>query len=205
VEVGFSGAPFKEYHVINAKGVAIDIANTTNASWKPGEALNVGDKLEIRFDGIKTPLEKIAGIYNPGFPDTCYVRYDSPFGEVRGDGVQYDLSEKNAITVTVPDSLSVELSKGVIDCGHMGDPLGSHRTRPGHEPVYPNFNAKSLSGTYCVLPDILLLHPSDSGGDEPGGNTTAGSGGGCDFGFGAWVIVASGVVVVLRKVWGHRA
>jgi hypothetical protein len=194
VEVSFSGAAFREHHIVNAKGVTLEVANVTNPEWKPGEALRAGDKLEIRFDGIKTPLEKIAGIYNPGFPDTCYVRYDSPSGRVKGEGVQYSLSENNAITVTVPESLSVELSKGTIDCGHMGDPLGSHRTRPGHEPVYPNFNAKSLPGTYCILPDITLPHQAGNGRE---GGDSGGFGGGCD----AKALAGLGIIALLPLPW----
>ncbi|MDR1471677.1 MAG: hypothetical protein LBS75_04060, partial [Synergistaceae bacterium] len=164
VEVSASGADFNEYHVINAKGVGINIANLTDPDRDPRSELKAGDRLEISFDGIRTPVEKIAGIYNPGFPDTCYVKYDSPRGEVTSQGVQYNLLETNAVTVTVPESGVVSLRNGVINCDHMGDPLGSHRKRPGKEPVYPNFTAVNVKGEYSVMPDISL-----SG--QPGGGT----------------------------------
>ncbi|MDR1515946.1 MAG: hypothetical protein LBS45_09635 [Synergistaceae bacterium] len=164
IEVSSGTAGFSEYHVINARGLDINVKNLTNPNWKIGSALNPGEKLEITFGGIKTPLEKIAGIYNPGFPDTCYVKYDSPQGEVRGEGVQYDLSENNAITAIVPASGRVELSNGIINCDHMGDPLGNHRTRPGHEPVYPNFTAINVKGAYSVMPDLSFGLGGGSGG-----------------------------------------
>ncbi|MDR2137528.1 MAG: hypothetical protein LBO68_04490 [Synergistaceae bacterium] len=201
--VEVSGGVFKEYHVINAKGVDINIENVTNPAWNRGNQWNPGDKLEISFKGIKTPLEKIAGIYNPGFPDTCYVRYDSPEGETRGEGVQYSLSESNAVALTVPESGKVELSNGVIHCGHMGDPLGSHRTRPGREPVYPNFGAKNISGVYSVLPDITL---SPQSGDGSGDDQGESSGGGCHAGF----LTGLGIIALLpfprknMKRWEQR-
>jgi hypothetical protein len=172
--------------VINAKGIDINVKNLTNPGWKKGDSLSPGDRLEISFDRIKTPLEKIAGIYNPGFPDTCYVKYDSPQGEVRGEGVQYNLSERNTISVTVPASGIVRLHTGIISCGHMGDPLGSHRTRIGKEPVYPNFTAINVEGEYCVMPDITLTGeesgiPDDgsgNGNDNDNGSVAAGGGGG---------------------------
>jgi hypothetical protein len=193
VEIG--GGAYKEYHVINAKGATIGIANAA----RPGSAPKAGDRLEISFDGIKTPLEKIAGIYNPGFPDTCYVSYKTPDGdEARSEGLQYNLSERNTITVTVPRSGKVELTGGVIDCGHMGDPLGSHRTRPGNEPVYPNLNAKSLSGSYSALPDITI--GATDGGENPG----EGGGGGCDAGAGVLGAFALALIAFFMKKIGHR-
>ena len=192
VEVGSLGAAFKEYHVINAKGIKISASNETNPAWKRGDPLNAGERLRISFDGIKTPLEKIAGIYNPGWPDTCYVSYGSPQGEVRGEGVQYDLSANNAISVIVPESGRVELTDGVIYCDHMGDPLDSHRTRPGHEPVYPNFIAINVKGVYSAMPNIVF-----GGEDEEPG---AASGGGCYAGLGGiFALAALGAVIISRR------
>jgi hypothetical protein len=175
VEVSSTGAAFSEYHVINAKGIDVNVRNLTDAGWKKGDALSPGDRLEISFGGIKTPLEKIAGIYNPGFPDTCYVKYEAPDGEeIRGGGVQYDLSENNTLAVTVPASAMVRLRKGLINCDHMGDPLGSHRARIGVEPVYPNFTAVNVKGVYCVMPDITLgVAVTDAGVTDDGGASHA--------------------------------
>jgi hypothetical protein len=191
VEVSFTGSAFKEYHVINARGIAINVSNETNPAWRTGEPLNAGDRLEITFDGIRTPLEKIAGIYNPGFPDTCYVVYrTADGGEIRGEGTQYNLSEKNGISVTVPESGNVELVNGVINCGHMGYPLGDHRTRPGNEPVYPNFTAVNVNGTYSVMPDIVIPR-LDAGANGGGG------GGGC--GAGAFGIAVLAVLALAYR------
>ena len=166
VEISSDGAAFGEYHVINAKGIDISVTD-------------LGDRAEISFAGIKTPLEKIAGIYNPGFPDTCYVSYETADGdEVKSEGVQYNLSEKNKLTVTIPASGGLKLTNGVINCGHMGDPLGSHRTRIGREPVYPNFEAKNVKEVYSVMPDITLDLNHEEGGS-----------GGCDAG----VLVFAGI------------
>jgi hypothetical protein len=187
IEVSSNSSEFKAYHVINAKGITISITNDSNPAWQPGGELKAGDQLEIGFDGIKTPLEKIGGIYNPGFPNTCYVSYTTQDGgEARGTGVQYNLSERNAVTAAFPSSGTLKLTNGVIHCDHMGDPLGSHRTRPGNEPVYPNFQAVNVAGVYSVMPDITIgLHgEEESGGSEnvSGGSGSSGGGGGCDAG-----------------------
>jgi hypothetical protein len=210
VEVSSNSSGFKEYHVINAKGIGINVKNATNTGWSTGRPLNPGDELEITFDGIRTPLEKISGIYNPGFPDTCYVSYrTADGGEARSEGVQYDLSKKNTVKVTVPESGELKLTGGVINCDHMGDPLGSHRTRPGSEPVYPNFTAINVSGVYSTMPEIDL---SGSGAvNNPG--ASSGGGGGCDagalglvglLGLAAFLIgslvIASGKKHVQRKI-----
>jgi hypothetical protein len=181
VEVSSPGAAFNEYHVINAKGVSVNIKNVSG----PGSAPKPGDVLEISFAGIRTPLEKIAGIYNPGYLNTCYVQYNTPGSEARGEGAQYNLWGNNAMTVTVPDSGALKLTGGVINCDHMGDPLGSHRTRPGKEPVGVNMNAKRAAGVYCSLPDITI--GGDSGGSRDNGG---GSGGGCDAGAGGVAAMA---------------
>jgi hypothetical protein len=147
VEVSSENAAFSEYHVINAKGININVSGD----------ITPGASVEISFKGIKTPLEKIAAIYNPGYPDTCFVEYASSQGGVlQGRRVQYNLSEENAITVTVPESGEIKLTGGVINCDHMGDPLGSHRERIGNGPIYPNFTAANVNGRYCVMPDIIL-------------------------------------------------
>jgi hypothetical protein len=199
VEVSSSSSGFKEYHVINARGIGINVRNATNQGWTSGRPLNPGDELEISFDGIRTPLEKISGIYNPGFPDTCYVSYRTADGqEARGEGVQYDLSKKNTVKVTVPESGELKLTGGVINCDHMGDPLGSHRTRPGNEPVYPNFAAVNVLGVYSAMPEIDL---SGGGINNPGASD--GGGGGCNAGalglVGLAAFVAGSLVITSGK------
>jgi hypothetical protein len=147
--VSTGGAGEAKYHVLNAGGVTISVSKAE-------------DVLEIRFSGIRTPLEKIAGIYNPGYPDTCRVRYETPGGEeVKSAGVQYNLWADNAISIKIfptptPEPGKVVLENGAIECAHLGDPLGAHRTRPGKEPVYPNMNAKNIEGVYGALPAIVI-------------------------------------------------
>jgi hypothetical protein len=125
------------------------------------------------------------------------VKYGSPSGEVRGVGIQYDLSENNAISVTVPASGRVELSGGVINCDYMGqkDSLGSHRTRIGNEPVYMDGKAVNVPGTYSAMPDITL--PDQAGGNG-GSDNRSGNGGGCDSGALAWVGVTALFTALLK-------
>ncbi|MDR1470894.1 MAG: hypothetical protein LBS75_00070 [Synergistaceae bacterium] len=206
VEVGAIGSDFREYHVINAKGIGISAKNLTNAGWKPGSPLKAGDSVEIAFDGIKTPLEKIAAIYNPGFTGTCYVSYKADGGEeVRGSGVQYDLSQNNKVLVTAPVSGVVKLTNGVIFCDHMGDELDSHRTRPGNELIYPNFEAENVKGVYSTMPDLVFGSGADDNGVGGGnvnnsGGSSSGGGGGCDAGaFGIFALAALAFAITRRK------
>jgi hypothetical protein len=180
VEVAAGGASpdsAKKYHVIDARGVTVSVKDGTGADRRPGDALSPGEELEIAFDGIRTPLEKIAAIYNPGYPDTCYVSYKLPDGgEARSDGVQYDLSDKNAVKAVVPASGVLRLTGGTICCGHMGDPLDSHRDpeRVLGKGLTPNFSAVAVPpGRYGALPDIAL------GMEGAGGPENGAGGGGC--------------------------
>jgi hypothetical protein len=80
----------------------------------------------------------------------------------------------------------------------LGDPLGSHRTRIGKEPVYQNLNAKSYpGGLYSTLPDITLSGQSNGGGNE-GGNSGGSGGGGCNSGALA-VAGVSALLALLHK------
>jgi hypothetical protein len=182
VEVAFGDV--KKYHVIDARGVIISVKDGTGAARLPGDVLSPGEELEITFDGIKTPLEKIAAIYNPGSSETCYVSYrtadaGAPGGsEARSAGVQYDLSEKNAVKVVVPASGVVRLTDGTIYCGHIGDLLGSHRDpeKVLGNGLTPNFSAVGAPPSrYGALPDIFL-------GVENANSEKGAGGGGCSAG-----------------------
>jgi hypothetical protein len=176
VEVSSAGSGFREYHVINAKGIEVarDIKQNGDVS--------------ISFRGIKTPLEKIAGIYNPGYGGTCYVEYRLPSGgTVSGDHVQYNLSDVNAVTVTPPATGSVTLTGGVIRCSHMGDPLGSHRSRIGREKVYMNQSAARHDEVYSVMPDITI----GADGGQSGPDDSGDSGGGCAAGSASTTIASA--------------
>ncbi|MFA4927286.1 MAG: fibronectin type III domain-containing protein [Patulibacter sp.] len=52
-----------QYRVVRAKGVDVEVANTTN----PGEPFAVGDKARISISGVEGGIEKLGGIYNPAF------------------------------------------------------------------------------------------------------------------------------------------
>jgi hypothetical protein len=163
IEVGAGAQGFKRYHVVTAKGIGITVKNKLNAGWGVGDALAEGDEIEISFTGIKTPLEKIAGKYNPGFPDSCYVLYDTQGGEqVRSAGTQYNLSvpDKNKLSVTVPASRRIDLVNGAINCGGYGSSPGGHRITVGDSVTSPNAggaNAPNVNtALYSIMPDITL-------------------------------------------------
>jgi len=49
--------------VVHAQGVLVSVSNITN----PGQPFAVGDTARITLSGLQSPVEKLAGTYNPGF------------------------------------------------------------------------------------------------------------------------------------------
>jgi hypothetical protein len=168
VEVSTDTQDFKQYHVVNAKGIDLNITNTSRPAWTRGQPLNAGETLQISFSGIRTPLEKISGIYNPGFQNYTYVVYKDKAGEeVRSAGTQYDLYtlSKNFVTVTVPQDGRPVLLDGYIYCRNIGSTLGSHRINVG-DYVYPNGTASydTENVEFAVMPDVLLAPAGSQAG-----------------------------------------
>ena len=145
-----------EYHVIRAKSLKINIENLT----EPGKPAAAGDKIKISFDGLTTPLPKMAAIYNPGYASsgdpTVGVRYRMNGELVRSGGTQYALMKQNAITVTLEDSGTYRFRDGNIGCSWFGSGLDSHRniSKAG---LTPNFNAPDNElRPFSILPEFDL-------------------------------------------------
>lgn len=149
-----------KYYVVNAKGVQVNIENKTN----PGQLLKVGDTVKINFKGLSQPIQKMAGIYNPGFPGTCWVQYETEKGRmVKSEGVQYDVIINNDIEFVLTQSGTLNLINGQIHSGHLGSELGKHRNIPA-DGMLPNLNASSGSNSplFSTLPNISLNVNDDS-------------------------------------------
>ncbi|MDR2486644.1 MAG: InlB B-repeat-containing protein, partial [Clostridiales Family XIII bacterium] len=146
------------YHVVKARGLGIRIDNETH----PGKDPAVGDTVTVSFDGLETPVHKLSGIYNPGFGGTGFVSYwDRSGTEVRGKGVQYNISQVNAIKYTITDGDHNVLTGGQIHINHLGSPLGAHRSIPDLG-LGANLDASTGSNApyFGALPDLVLV-PAD--------------------------------------------
>ncbi|MEA4893433.1 MAG: S-layer homology domain-containing protein [Peptococcaceae bacterium] len=140
--------------MVTAHGVVVTVVNKTN----PGEALQVGDSAAVSFQGLSQPVQKMAGIYNPGFPDTCWVQYNTLSGRLlRSTGVQYNMISSNTIEFTADEPGEFKMVRGCIHAAHLGSPLGTHRSIPDTG-MEPNFNAGTGANSpyFSSLPDITL-------------------------------------------------
>jgi len=144
------------HHVVRARGVTVTIENTTN----PGQIFEEGDIARISIQGLTEPIEKLAGIYNPGFgaPLAPRIRYSNAAGETvtSNNGPQYQtLTATFTLTYRLTDTEQNVLN-GHIYVGSMGSDIRSHRNIP-LEGVPPNFNASPVPlSAFGSLPVIVL-------------------------------------------------
>ena len=156
------------YHVVKARGVDVVIINATN----PGQPFEIGDTARISIRGIASPVEKVAGIYNPGFND--------PFGQNLAtflsltDGSRTFNSNRSGQYTVLTHNFVFDYtisSPGTVLTGHvyggmMGSVLNAHRNIPA-EGVPANFNAVGrgpypfggISITIGDVPDRLDITP----------------------------------------------
>ena len=161
-----------KYHVVNARAVKVNIENLSNPAWQEGEPVSIGDSIAVSFastvpntSGIKLPLEKIAAIYNPGFPQGCYVVYEKSTGGTitSTPHVQYTIGLDNTVVFTVSEPSKLSLTNGRIYCTHYGHERDYHRNIP-EEGLAPFMYAPNYEGDdcyYCILPDINVLVEDD--------------------------------------------
>lgn len=139
------------YHVVRAKGLDITIENETN----PGEALSAGDTATITLDGLGTPVQKIAGIYNPAF-GAVYVQYELDGEVVKSPGSQFDISTTGSVlTVTFEDSGTFTFDGGRIHSTHFGSRLDAHKHISAGGPLLP-FTALEARDFFGQLPAITV-------------------------------------------------
>ncbi|MBO4343191.1 MAG: S-layer homology domain-containing protein, partial [Clostridia bacterium] len=170
----------EDYQVITAKEVGI----TVNG----GEKVYRGDKLNIVFDKLYHPANKLAGVYNMS-ATALYTDVSGYEGQIIGsETAQYDFaSSEGAQTVCsvlsqedfwgsvifeqsaeliIPADYSDEfftLSGGVLFTSGWGDPYGNHRFINYETGKGANLNADAKLGYFGKLPDVVIpVYVSDT-------------------------------------------
>lgn len=141
------------YHVIMGKALDITIENETN----PNEDLAAGDTAKVTFDGLRTPVQKIAGVYNPAF-GAVYLRYLLGDDTIVGPGSQFFISTTGSVLeLEFEESGEFVLEDGRIHSNHFGDPLDSHK-HIGVEGHGPNLDADTITDRnyFSYLPNVTI-------------------------------------------------
>jgi hypothetical protein len=167
VEVSGGGA--KKYHSIYAKPAKITITNRT----RPGSEFSVGDVANIRIEGLKVPVQKLGGIYNPGirydaateqYSTVLRFLYDAGGRTLGSTTGQYDIKSGMDLQYAI-QAKETTLRNGRIECPHLGSRLGRHRFI-GTD-VSPNYAADEFPGIYSTLPDIVLTAQEAASEPDP--------------------------------------
>ena len=151
------------YHVIRAHGVNVKLYNATTEKYTT--KFNVGDNVQISFDGLIMPLPKLGAVYNPGFPDKTYLVYDLNGQEIESDHTQYGIRTVNTVRFRIEDSGTYHLTNGKIHSTSIGEGAQAHwrMTRGGMTTAYNGGDSgESINGLFCSMPDITIEVP------EPG-------------------------------------
>lgn len=161
------------YHVITAKKVSVSVNN--------GEPVNPGDVLNISFDKLYHPANKLAGVYNMN-AQAIFTNVSGYEGEIVGGlAAQHNfaddekcqsiagvLKEKDTWGVisyvkdtelTVPGDYEYDtftLSGGTFYVSGYGDPYGNHRGITLTDGKAPSINAQVKTAFLGQLPDIVI-------------------------------------------------
>ena len=151
------------YYVVNCRGVDVEIINRTR---EDSEYFVVGDTVEISFDGLTLPVQKMAAIYNPNYPSNGWVEYIDSNGEtIKSRGDQYVAYTKDVSKLTVSSANIGEykLIGGSLHSTHLGSPLNTHRNIPTSG-FAPNLNASTgtKSPYFCKMPEISITFIDES-------------------------------------------
>ena len=145
------------YHVVNADDLDIQITN----KYRPGENLMQGDRAVITFEGMTTPIPKMAAIYNPAGYSVVYSYGNT---EIKTFVGQYDLSRNAKVEVDVTEPGKTVLNKGYLTTGVWGDTealpsMHQHMQKGGfvlNRSWDGGDNAQYNAGKLCILPDIEI-------------------------------------------------
>jgi hypothetical protein len=164
VEVSAAGSDYKAYHVVSGRALGVYVASS-DPDWQPGDPFKVGDTAYVSFAGLKQPLPKVAGIYNPGYPAGVWVQYASSDGRTLiSRRVQYLIKTVNTVEVPITQEGKTVLSDGQIHSSWIGMTLGNHRLTMPSVGVAPNFDAPDNPNMFfCALPDVVLSTEAEPG------------------------------------------
>ena len=167
----------EEYQVITAKHVNVTINN--------GEEVHPGDSINIKFDTLYHPANKLAGVYNM----SAVPIYEDVYGYegklIGGSDSQYSFASNNDCqtisneinfemrnngwftsevmtkqeALTVPEDYPYDtftLKDGKFRINGFGDSYGNHRFISYETGKAPNFNASTKLAFLGKLPDIAI-------------------------------------------------
>lgn len=146
-----------KYQVLTAKEVEVTLSNAT----RPGsQKFLAGEKVNVTFNTLYHPANKLAGIHN--FMSTInYTTVGGASVAVAGTANQYNFAGTPAaqtITATLPSTWTssdpVEIAGGTLKVTNFGDPLGNHRVVNRSTGRNPNFTAIQQTCYMGVLPVI---------------------------------------------------
>ena len=144
------------YQVIRARGVEVTIHNLDN----PGQPFRAGERAQISILGLTEAIEKLAGIYNPGFgaANAPFIWYENAAGgRIESNrSLQYQtLTTTFTLEYTLEDETLNELN-GAINVVSLGSPIGAHRHIAGGG-TGMNLDAVNVAGApFGGLPIIVL-------------------------------------------------
>ena len=144
------------YHVIYAKGLDVKI---TNESSPNKNYFVVGDTAKITFDGVILPQPKLGAVYNPGYEGGTYIVYEVDGATIQGEHSQWEIQQKNSLSIKLEDEGKVELLNGRIHATTIGEDSKKHQgfTWEGINNNYSESDsAESFNGYLSFLPDIKL-------------------------------------------------
>lgn len=144
------------YQIVRGCRYSVTITNLTREGKDPV----AGDTVKIHLNGLRMPVPKMSGIYNPGFMQTGKVLFTDEQGNiVSSQGSQYDFITAQDLTVTIPGygGGNYTLSNGYMAISIMGSPdsAGVHRSIPD-EGLNRMFNAVSSAWRGSSLEGISI-------------------------------------------------
>ena len=146
---------FTDYYVVRGAKLKVIIDNNIEGR----DEVYPGDTISVSLEGLYMPIPKLAGIYNPGFPNTANISFELEGKKYSSKGTQYHIIQPdiNVVNIEVPVTAadSITLKSGKLSLTSMGSPYGAHRvlTDVG---VPANFNAASLQMKDILLPDVTI-------------------------------------------------
>lgn len=139
------------YFTLRARAINVKTKNLSNE----GKVIKKGDKIRVTFSDLDLPLQKLAAIYNPGFPDTTYLMGKLNGKDIIGPKTQYDIVNNNYFEFEAGDGNEIKLSGIRIHSGHFGSALDAH-CEVDKNGLPPNLNAGQSDGIYCYFDDVSL-------------------------------------------------
>ncbi len=134
------------YQVMGCAGVSVSFSNKNDGSY----VIRPGDEVKISISGIKQPIIKMSGIYNP---QSGHPVYETKEGE------KVYLTGSTTFYASVPASVtenSYELVNGSFYEWWFGSDPGAHHEIDIHKGANPNLSAPSPEGYFSVLPNIKI-------------------------------------------------